>query len=192
MESSDIAVFLSLGSNQGDQTELLKRARERIEIVVGRINKQSSIYETVPWGMENAPLFLNQVIQINTSLSPLELLSGLLGIEKELGRSRIPLLRYARNDNEVKPKFDDHNPTSHVSRSTSYLSRSIDIDILFYGEEILDMPELTIPHPLITERRFVLVPLAEIAGELCHPVSGTSITSLLASCNDSGKVRVVG
>ena len=174
MEPLTNSVFLSLGSNLGDRAELLKRTRERIQDLVGRITKQSSIYETTPWEMEEAPQFLNQVLQVNTPLSPHELLEILHKIEEELGRIRDPGC-------EIRD-----------TRSSSYDSRPIDIDILFYGNDVIETSDLKIPHPLIPERRFVLVPLTEIAGEFVHPELGKSMTSLLASCKDSGEVRIVG
>ena len=174
MEPLTNSVFLSLGSNLGDRAELLKRARERIHDVVGRITNQSSIYETTPWEMEEAPQFLNQVLQVNTPFSPHELLEVLLKIEIKLGRIRDPGC-------EIRD-----------TRSSSYLSRIIDIDILFYGNDVIETSDLKIPHPLIPERRFVLVPLTEIAGEFVHPDLGKSIKELLASCKDSGEIKILG
>ncbi|MFH1936466.1 MAG: 2-amino-4-hydroxy-6-hydroxymethyldihydropteridine diphosphokinase, partial [Bacteroidota bacterium] len=151
---------------------------------VGPLIKQSSLYETEPWGMEGVNLFLNQVIQVKSTLQPVELLGVLQGIEEEAGRIRDT--RYGIRD--TRYASDDPRLTSHLSPLTSYLPRSIDIDILFYGELVLDTPELTIPHPLLAERRFVLVPLAEIEADLVHPVLGKSMKELLACCRDSSDV----
>ena len=181
MVKRESAIFLSLGSNEGDRAGMLAKARMLISQHIGSILQKSSVHETEPWEMEGAEPFLNQVIQVKSVLQPVELLGVLQGIERELGRCRMPDAGY---------RIPDSSSTSHLSPLTSYLSRPIDIDILFYREEVLDTPELTIPHPLIAERRFVLVPLEEIARELVHPVLGKSMEELLEACGDSGDVRV--
>ena len=188
MAQQEQDIFLCLGSNQGDRAGQLLRACELIGQEVGPITCRSSIYETEPWGMESVDPFLNQVIQVSSILLPVELLGVLQGIERELGRSRMPDAGCRIPD--AGCRIPDAGCTSQISRPTSYVSRSIDIDILFYGDEIVEMPELTIPHPLIEERRFVLVPLAEIAPELVHQVLGKDMKQLLEHCVDSGKVSV--
>ena len=186
MNPFNILVFLSLGSNLGDREDLLKRARERIKVVVGRINKQSSIYETVPWGMEGSEPFLNQVIQVTSLLRPVELLRIVQEIEEKLGRKRDT--RNTMRDTGYAMRNTESRITNPGSRI--FLQRPIDIDILFYGAESLDMPDLKIPHPLIPERRFVLEPLAEIAGEFVHPILGKPVNELLAICMDTNRVKV--
>ncbi|MEK7172143.1 MAG: 2-amino-4-hydroxy-6-hydroxymethyldihydropteridine diphosphokinase [Patescibacteria group bacterium] len=128
--------YLSLGSNLGDRRALIKKAIGELNIFAGRVVKKSKIHETKPVGKTDQPMFLNCCIEIETDLSPLKLLSACQKIEKQLGRLK--------------------------SEKGLGLPRTIDIDILFYGNEILDTPRLKIPHPRISEREFVLKPLAEI------------------------------
>jgi 2-amino-4-hydroxy-6-hydroxymethyldihydropteridine diphosphokinase len=154
-------VFLALGSNLGDREDNLHQAEIRITESVGPVIKTSSIYETEPWGFESDDKFLNMVMCVETDLSPSGLLGRILMIESQLGR---------------------------VRSETHYASRNIDIDILFYENEVLNEEALKIPHPLMHERRFVMIPMAEIAPDLIHPVLKKSIKSLLKSCKDHSKV----
>lgn len=158
-----IRTFLLLGSNEGDRTRLLRDARARIQSLAGAIVKASSLYQTTAWGNTEQAPFLNQVIEIETVLEPLDLLATLQKIEIELGRVR-------------KEKWGP---------------RPIDIDILFYGDVVMSTPMLSIPHPGTPERRFTLVPLTEIAGELVHPVLKKTMSELLASCKDALLVEKV-
>jgi len=153
-------VFLGLGSNVGERLEYLSRAVGRIGQVAS-VRKCSSIYETEPVGMKNARPFYNMAIEIETTLTPQGLLENIKSIEVELGRT----------------------PHTHM------LPREIDIDILLYGEEILRADALQIPHPELTERRFVLEPLSEIADKIVHPVLQTSISAVLKDCRDKAAVR---
>ena len=137
-------IYLGLGSNLGDKWQLLKQSKELVSKEVGFIVAESSVYETAPWGFESENLFLNQVLCIQTHLTPNEMLEKLLQIEIELGRKRF---------------------------SQQYTSRTIDLDVLFYNQTILEEPELVIPHPKLHERKFVLVPLSEIAPGFIHPRS---------------------
>lgn len=148
-------VYLSLGSNQGDRKALLEKAIDRLNEQAGTVCAVSSFYETEPWGFNSPNPFLNAALSLQTELEPLKLLSVTQQIEQELGRTR-------------------------TSKQTGYADRTIDIDILLYSDITISTPQLTLPHPLMTQRRFVLEPLCEIAPQLKHPC-GKTITELLAS-----------
>ena len=156
-------VFLGIGTNAGNREENLKSAVNGINERIGTVIKSSSVYETEPWGFMTDDQFLNMVVKVETELSPSSLLPEINKIETLLGRIR----------NEKQ-----------------YASRIIDIDILFYESLIIDESSLKIPHPLMHKRRFVLVPLCEIAPEMIHPVLKMSCTSLLESCKDESKVKL--
>ena len=150
-----VTVYLSLGSNLGDRPDNLDRALDYLSQRL-RLEKVSSIYDTEPVGNTKQPRFLNLVCQAFTGLEPMALLTVAKGIESKLGR--LP--------------------------HTSSEPRPIDIDILFYGDQIVETPQLIIPHPRLTERAFVLIPLAEIAPDLVHPVSGKTAEELMKSTVD--------
>jgi 2-amino-4-hydroxy-6-hydroxymethyldihydropteridine diphosphokinase len=154
-------VYLLLGGNLNNRESLIEKARTAISERAGKLLEQSSVYETEPWGFETKDTFLNQVVLIETKLKPSELLDTLLRIEYELGRTRT---------------------------YNGYESRLIDIDILFYEEEVISNNELVIPHPRIQERMFTLKPLQEINGSFVHPVLKKSIRQLVAECTDKLKV----
>jgi len=156
------STFLGLGTNLGNREGNLKEALHKIEETIGRIVAYSSVYETEPSGFESENEFLNMVVHVETDLKPSGLLGRILMIEANLGR-----LRDAKK----------------------YSSRTIDIDILLYDKKIMSKVSLIIPHPLLHERRFVLVPLCEIAPEGIHPVLKRTFTSLLKGCNDRSNVR---
>jgi 2-amino-4-hydroxy-6-hydroxymethyldihydropteridine diphosphokinase len=152
-------VFLLLGSNLDDRLALLKQARNEISLHLGRITLESSVYESEPWGFTAKQSFLNQVIRIETSFSPYELLDKILMIENNLGRKR-----------------DQHK---------RYTSRLIDIDILFFNDAIIKEKNLVIPHPGIPARMFTLVPLSEVDGSFIHPGNCKSIREMISECRDT-------
>ena len=154
-------VFLGLGSNLGERESYLNNAVGLIGTSIGFISEKSGIYETEPWGFQSENNFLNMVIKVHTELKPGDLLKKIQGIEDKLGR---------------------------VRNAKQYASRTIDIDILFYANRVIEKPELTIPHPLIQDRRFVLVPLCEIAPLMIHPVLSRTFEDLLQNCRDERKV----
>jgi GTP cyclohydrolase-4 len=152
--------YLGLGSNLGDRKYNLARA---LELLMNHlvVEQVSSVYETEPVGYKEQPLFLNVVCRISTELSPDKLLRLAKKIETELGRT---------------PSFPN-------------APRPIDIDILFYGDKVINDKELTVPHPRLAERAFVLVPLAEIAPNLVHPVSRKTVRELLDNLGNVTGVR---
>jgi len=150
-----IKLYILLGGNLGDKQLVFSDARARLNQQVGTITNQSAIYETEPWGFESDDIFWNQVLEISTALSPEKVLQQTQQIERELGRIR---------------------------KANQYDSRIIDIDILFYGDQVIELENLIIPHPRIQERKFALVPLCEIASELIHPVFHKSIRQIVNEC----------
>lgn len=155
-------IYLLTGGNMGDRLLNLQQACTKIEKKIGQVVKRSSVYETAAWGFTEQEPFLNQVISITSAFESKELLQQLLAIELELGRKRVV---------KMGPRI-------------------IDIDILFYGNQIISAPDLIVPHPRIAERRFVLIPLNEIAPHFIHPVFNKTISELLKICPDKLEVKM--
>lgn len=153
-------VILSIGSNIYPRIYYIYQAINAIEKYIGRIEKQSSVYQTEPWNMpENTAFFYNMCLIIQTSLSPKEILNIIKEVEQKMGRVK---------KTELPKKYE---------------SRTIDIDILFFNDEIVQTEDLIIPHPLLHQREFVLLPLSEIAGDMEHPVLKQKIKNLLLCQN---------
>jgi 2-amino-4-hydroxy-6-hydroxymethyldihydropteridine diphosphokinase len=155
-------VFLGIGSNLDNRENNLEEAVTKINEFIGKVVASSSVYETEPWGFQSEDEFLNMVVKVETELTPSGLLGRILMIESLLGRSR---------------------------KGKQYMSRLIDIDILLYEDLIIDEISLKVPHPLMHNRKFVLIPLCDIEPELVHPVLNRTIASLLKSCEDKSRVR---
>ena len=153
--------YLLLGSNMGNSQEQLQTAIKMIEERIGTLIRQSSLYATAAWGNTDQPDFLNQVLIVETRFSAVETLDKLLGIEKKMGRVR----------------------------TIKNAPRIIDIDILFFNNEIINEKQLTVPHPEIQNRRFVLTPLNELSPNLIHPVLQQTVSVLLEHCPDELDVR---
>lgn len=146
-------LYLALGSNQGDRKALLDAARAACDASLGRVSGCSNYIETAPWGFSSPHPFLNAVLELETELSPLAVLERTQEIERQLGRQT-------------------------KSSAAGYQDRPIDLDLLLYDDLVLETPRLTIPHPLMHLRDFVLEPLQQLAPTLRHPVLGLSIAEL--------------
>jgi 2-amino-4-hydroxy-6-hydroxymethyldihydropteridine diphosphokinase len=156
--------YLCLGGNIGDREKALSHAIQKISEQVGVNVAKSTIYETEAWGVENQQAYLNQCIKVKTDLKATELIDVLLLIEKELGRER--------TINQI------------------YEPRTIDIDILFYNNDIINESKLLVPHPRLHLRKFVLIPLEEIASNYLHPLLNKTIFNLLSECEDTSDVKL--
>ena len=154
-------VFILLGGNLGDKSKIFEETRKLIGERIGLVTKLSSVYVTEPWGFESE-LFWNQALVATTTLKPNEILLQTQTIERIMGR---------------------------VKKSNYYEARVMDIDLLFYNDLILNTSGLTLPHPKIADRRFVLIPLNEIAPDKCHPVTGLMVHEMLRLCSDKLKVE---
>lgn len=155
--------YLSLGSNRGDRAAAIERALAALATAGVAVRRSSALYETEPVGMSPQRWFLNCLVEVETELMPVALLRALKRIERELGRQ----------------------PTSGPEPA----ARSIDIDIILYGQHVMSSPELTLPHPRMTERRFVLEPLRELNPDWRHPLTRLSAAEMLAALDDRAAVR---
>ena len=160
-------LYLLIGGNQGNRQQIINNATNLIQQRIGFVAVSSHIYETEPWGDfqdPNTQPFLNIALLVHTNLTPLQALSSALLIEKELGRQRIGL------------------PSSSELRT--YSSRPIDIDLIFFGNLVINTPTLALPHPRMHLRRFVLKPLCDIAPDYIHPLFNKTLNTLLSECTD--------
>ena len=155
-------VFLGIGGNTGNKHENFDKVYTLIKNELGDIIKRSSVYETPPWGFESEENFWNQVLIVETQFSSKKLLKNITEIENWFGRERV---------------------------SGKYTSREMDIDILYFDELVLNNEKLTIPHPQMANRLFVLVPLAEIAPDFVHPLLKMTSLKLLENCTDSSVIK---
>jgi 2-amino-4-hydroxy-6-hydroxymethyldihydropteridine diphosphokinase len=155
--------YLLIGGNVGNVFEHFQRAIDLLNKYCGKVVKQSAVYETAPWGEINQPAFLNQALLLETPMQAKELMTALLSIEEQMGRKR--LMKYG--------------------------PRIIDIDILLFNAEVHKTVALQVPHPQLQFRRFALIPLADIAGDMIHPVLNKTISELLMECSDELEVEKV-
>lgn len=156
-------VVLCLGGNEGDRLSNLEEARDFCYFNIGDVVATSAIYESPAWGMQNAAPFLNQVIVLDTELTTKKLLQEIREMEEYFGRER---------------------------SQGVYLDREMDVDILYFDAMVLDEPELQIPHPRLYDRRFVLMPLAEVVPDWNDPVKNLTVAELLKACTDQSVVKV--
>ena len=159
------SAFVLLGSNLGDRELLVNQACKMIGERCGEIVAKSRLYESEPWGFQSEHWFLNQVVKIETSLSPDALMRTLLQIENELGRDRSV----------------QHN---------GYVSRPMDLDIIYFGQQIIDTQLVIVPHPRLHQRRFTLLPLCDVAPDFVHPIMKKNNLQLLDECRDVGEVHI--
>jgi 2-amino-4-hydroxy-6-hydroxymethyldihydropteridine diphosphokinase len=158
-------LWLLLGGDSPDSLELFNKACDILSVHIGDIASKSSVYASPPWGFAADTVFLNQALVFRTNKHPMQLLQICLDTEKKLGRTR-------------------------QLAQEAYSSRSIDIDILYYGDKIINTAELQVPHPRLWQRRFALTPLCEINEDFRHPATGQSHKELLNNCPDTSEVTL--
>ncbi len=156
------SMVLLTGSNLGNRKAMLDQALECISVHLGKVTAVSSVYESEPWGFVSDNLFLNQAVVCETVLSPAEVMASILSIEQNMGRNR---------------------------SGNGYSSRNVDIDIIYYGEHVVDQEGLIVPHPRLHLRRFVLEPLCELLPDFEHPLLHKTNLELLLSLKDSDSVK---
>ena len=206
-------LYLLIGGNQGDRQQMITQATDLIRQRIGSVVACSPIYETAPWGLfapdETPQGFYNQALQVETPLPPHDALKEALDIEHQLGRSRkkkveslelkvdsgIPhpdnsqfsTLRKASEEGKSQDLHysEPKQCLEEILNSQFYSSRPIDIDLIFYDHLVIDTPDLTLPHPRMHLRRFVLEPLCDIAPDYIHPIFNKSLTELLDECTDT-------
>lgn len=161
--SDHVLAYVLLGSNLGDRPAYLRQARQELATTAGELVAISSLYETAAWGLEDQPAFLNQALTVRTQLSASALLAACQATEQQAGRERLQ----------------------------HWGARTLDVDILLFGQEIIATPTLTVPHPALPARRFALLPLAQIAPQLVHPQLHQTVAELLAACPDPLPVQLV-
>lgn len=157
-------LYLCLGGNIGNKSQIFKKTLFFIGKTIGRIEQVSPLFVSPPWGFEAKTAFWNQVVVVATLLTPAEVLQEIRKIEAFFGRKRV---------------------------SGRYISRRMDIDILYYDQLVLETEDLSIPHPLIGRRRFVLAPLALLSPEFRHPGTGKTMAEMLAECEDPSDVQIL-
>lgn len=166
MKNPFFPAWLSLGSNLGDSLQQLATAIKLIgnEVELTEVRRLSPVYRTQAWGNTEQPDFLNMAVELRTALPAAELMQALLAVERKMGRERLE----------------------------KWGPRTIDIDLLFYRHETIEVPQLRVPHPLLHQRRFVLLPMNDLSPEFIHPVLGKSIAQLLADCPDQSEAQPAG
>ena len=156
-------IYLLIGGNLGDRLKNLTATLNALEMAFGKVLKQSKAYQTAAWGNTNQPDFLNQALMFETSLSAFEVLDIIQDIENSLGRKR----------------------------EEKWGARTMDIDLIYFDDAIINEDRLTVPHPFIAQRRFVLIPLADIAADFVHPILKLTTLQMLECCEDDLEVRVI-
>ena len=160
-------VFLT-GSNAPDRDDVLRRTAEILVRRVGEVEKMSQIYGSEPWGFHAEEVFSNQALVLQTTLTPIEVLDEALSTEQEVGRDRA--------SEQMEKQITGER----------YASRVVDVDVMFYDDEVIDTPRLKLPHPLLHVREFALEPLCEIMGDYCHPVLGKTLNTIYEELKGEG------